>query len=295
MAKIGAKRPVWAPILAEVYGSAVTYQNPIVADKLISANITWERLTDALRADNGVAESHNGVNGGKIATNVTNLTAAQKISMLGYTASGDGYIVGDAASPCGGFGYVTDDILTTNNVETHTYNGHWLYKVQFSLNSEEAKTKPAGLEYGTPTIEGVIMPVWQDSTGKAQYEQIVPFALEADALAWLNVKAGLSDTPSTGLSALSVTGTGGTLSPAFGAAVRYYTYGGLTAASFTVTPTAAAHTIAMYVDDVFLQNVTSGAASGAVAMSIGSKKVKLVACENGKSAQITEIIVVKTA
>jgi len=295
MPKIGAKRPVWAPILAEVYGSTVTYQNPLVADRLIQATVTWERTADALRADDGIAESHNGVNGGKISTNVTNLTPAQKISMLGYAASGDGYIVNDSASPYGGFGYVTHDILTTNGVEAHTYNMHWLYKVQFSLNTEEAKTKGTGIEYSTPTIEGIVMPVFQDSTGRAQYELVVPYTLEADALAALNVKAGLSDTPSAGLSALSVTGAGGTLSPAFGAAIRYYTYGGLTAASFTVAPTAASHTIAMYVDDVFLQNVTSGAASGSIAMSIGTKKVKLVAYESGKSAQVTEIIVVKTA
>ena len=65
MAKIGARYPVWAPVLAAVDGSAVTYQNPLVADKLISANITWDRTPEALRADDKIAESHNGINGGK--------------------------------------------------------------------------------------------------------------------------------------------------------------------------------------------------------------------------------------
>ena len=52
----------------------------------------------------------------------------------------------------------------------------------------------------------------------------------------------------------------------------------------------------MYVDGVFVQSLTSGSASAAVAMSaVGTKKVTIVAYESGMASQTTEIIVVKTA
>ena len=152
-------------------------------------------------------------------------------------------------------------------------------------------TRQKTTTFNTPSIEGKIM---QDDNGDWIMYEI--FDLDSDAKAWLNSKVGISDTPSAGLSALTVTGAGGALSPSFDAAVRYYTFDGLTATSFTVTPTAADHTIKMYVDGTFIQNVTSAQASNAVAMaSAGSKKVTLVAYESGKASQTTEIIVVKTA
>lgn len=101
---------------------------------------------------------------------------------------------------------------------------------------------------------------------------------------------------STGLSALSLTGAGGAISPAFGAAVRYYTFGGVTATSVTVTPTAATHTIKLYVDGTYVQDIISGQASAAISVTINvGKKLTLVAYQAGKAQQITEIIVVKTA
>jgi hypothetical protein len=100
---------------------------------------------------------------------------------------------------------------------------------------------------------------------------------------------------SGGLTALSLTGTGGTLAPAFGAAVRSYAFTGVTAASVTVTATAANHTLKLYVDGVFTQTLTSGSASSAIAMSIGSKKLTILAYEAGKTIQVTEIVVQKAS
>lgn len=103
-------------------------------------------------------------------------------------------------------------------------------------------------------------------------------------------------TASTGLSALALTGAGGALSPAFANGTYYYTFDGVTATSVTVTATAASHTLDLYVDGVFTQTLTSGSASSAIAMAeVGSKKLTILARENGKTTKTYEIIVVKTA
>ena len=97
---------------------------------------------------------------------------------------------------------------------------------------------------------------------------------------------------SGGLTALSLTGVGGTLSPAFGTSVRSYTFYDVTASSFTVTATAASHTIKLYVDGTYLEDLTSASASSAIAISAGtSKKLSIVAYESGKTRQVTEIVV----
>lgn len=102
----------------------------------------------------------------------------------------------------------------------------------------------------------------------------------------------LGVTVSGGLTALSLTGATGTLAPAFSAALRSYTFTGVTASTFTVTPTAASHTIKLYVDGVFVEKVTSGSASTAISLTTGiSKLVTLVVNEVGKTAITYNIIV----
>lgn len=300
MARKGLLYPVWAPIATETAGSAVTYENPIALRNAILANITYiDSSGNPIFASDIVAENDNGVAGGTITFSTTYLTMDDRMSVLGVTRSGSEgsyiYNITDAPSVPGGFGYIIKEQNTADGVAVITYEAHWIHKVQFSQKTYEGQTKAASVEWKTPSLEGMIMGVYLDATGSAAFEKMATFASYALAQAYINSVSGLSASASTGLSALSLTGTGGTLSPSFGAAIRYYTFGGVTGTSFTVTPTAASHTIEMYVDGVFLQNVTSGSASGSVAIAeVGSKKVTLIAYESGKSAQTTEIIVVKT-
>lgn len=290
MPKVGLRYAVFAPIATEVEGSAITYQNPLVLQKPIAADIAYTRTSNPLYAGDVISENDNGITGGTITFNPKDLIDAEQTALLGFTNNGD-INVTDAPAPAGGFGYVWVKRLEG----VTTYTGVWIHKVQFALNDDTTKTRAGSIDWQTPTIEGMIFGTYLDGTGVAYYVKHHEYSTYADAKSWVDTIAGISANASTGLSALTVTGTGGTLSPSFGASVRYYTFGGMTGTSFTVTPTAASHTIEMYVNDVFLQNVTSGAASGAVSMSIGTKKVKLVAYESGKSSQTTEIIVVKVS
>jgi hypothetical protein len=109
-------------------------------------------------------------------------------------------------------------------------------------------------------------------------------------------KPVLGVSASSGLSGLALTAAGGSLVPSYSASLRSYVFSGVSATSVTVTPTAAAHTIKLYVDGVYVQDVTSGAASAAIALVINvSKKITLVTYEVAKTPISYDITVVKTS
>jgi hypothetical protein len=124
----------------------------------------------------------------------------------------------------------------------------------------------------------------------AEYDSDDGIAFEATIRPTGEWSQGL--TASGGLTALSLTGTGGTLSPAFAVGERSYAFYDVTATSFTVTATAAAHTLKLFVDGTYVQDLTSASASSAISISAGeSKKVTILAYESGKTRQVTDIIV----
>lgn len=109
-------------------------------------------------------------------------------------------------------------------------------------------------------------------------------------------KPSLGVTASGGLTALTLTGTAGALSPTFATAKYNYSWTFTTLTSITVTPTAASHTIKLYVDGVFVENVSTGQASSAIAFAAAeSKKIDLVAFEAGKTPKIYTVIAVRTS
>lgn len=280
MATKGLKYPVYA-----IYSSNA-YTNGAVLGKAMDASAKYNFDSARLDADDALQETDKSFLDGTVTIGVYGMALATRAILMGHSASSpnDG-LTGNVAdvSPYVGLGYY--------GKSTNGYTAIFYTKVQFGDPADEFATRKDKTEFKTPTLDGTIM---KDDDG--DWICIEEFALEADAVAWLNGKVGISSTPSTGLSGLVLTGAGGTLSPSFGAAVRYYTFGGVTGISFTVTPTAASHTIKLYVNDVYVQDVVSGAASAAIAMaSVGTKKVKLVAYQSGKASQTTEIVVVKTA
>lgn len=120
--------------------------------------------------------------------------------------------------------------------------------------------------------------------------------LKFEAVIKITGKPTFNVTASGGLTALTLTGVGGALSPAFSVALRSYTFIGVTAASVTVTPTAASHTIKLYIDGVYTELVTSGSASSAITLAIGvSKLVTLVVKEEGKTEITYNIVVNKVS
>lgn len=131
------------------------------------------------------------------------------------------------------------------------------------------------------------------TAGSADLEELLSF----ESTIKISGKPDLVKVGSAGLSALSLTGTGGALSPAtFSNGNHNYTFGGVSATSVTVTATAVDHEIKLYVDGAFVANLTSGAASAAIPLTLNvGKKLTIVAREEGKSPSTYEVIVVKTS
>lgn len=293
MAYIGLKYPVFAPIATEPANSLPTYGAGLVVGKAIAANVSIELSDAKLAADDTIAEVDNSFISGTITTGIDDLSDEAQVAWLGSRAAtlGGKATIRSASTyeaPMGGLGYYR--VRKKNGVRS--FRAYWYFKTKWGIPSEDAATKPDGsIEWQTPEIEGLIMPAGDTDNS---WRDAVTFDNEADAIAWLNGLAGIPVEASGGLTGLALVGEGGTLSPGFGAAVRYYTFDGVTAASVTVTPTAADHTIKLYVDGVYAQDIESGEASDAIVLAVGSKKLTIVAQEANKSSQTTEIIVVKT-
>jgi hypothetical protein len=293
MAYIGLKHPVFAPIATEPANSLPTYGTGLVVGKAIMANLSKELSDSVLSADDGIAEVDNSFIKGTITLGVDDLSDDVLKGFLGHREAslGGQATIREASTydaPNGGFGYYR--VRKKNGVRT--IRAYWYHKTKWGMPSEEAATKPDGsIEWQTPEIEGTIMPA-ADTEGA--WRDMKTFDNEMDAVAWLNSMANIPASESTGLSGLELTGSGGTLSPAFDAGVRYYTFDGVTAAAVTVKATAADHTLKLYVDGVFSQTLTSGESSDSIPVAVGSKKLTITAQELGKTVQTTEIIVVKT-
>jgi predicted secreted protein len=138
------------------------------------------------------------------------------------------------------------------------------------------------------TFNGIVTGI---NTG-AELEDGVSF----EATIKVSGKPSLGLTPSGGLTALTLTGTGGALAPAFNSNINLYAFSGVTATSVTVTATAANHTINLFVDGVLTQTLNSGSASAAIPITaVGSKKLTIVANEPSKAPKVYETTLVKTA
>lgn len=292
MAYIGLKHPVFAPITSEPANALPIYGTGLVVGMAIGADVSIELSDAKLAADDTIAEIENGFVSGTISMNVDDLSDAALKAWLGVQEAllGGEATLREAAtydSPKGGFGYYR----VRKKAGVRSYRAFWYHKTKWGQPGENAATKPDGsIEWQTPTVEGEIMTALDTA---ASWRDQATFTSEADAIAWLDGLAGVPTVESTGLSGLSMAGTDGALSPAFGVAVRYYTFGGVTATGVTVTPTAADHTIKLYIDGVYSQDIVSGEASASIPMAVGTKKLTITAQELGKTIQTTEIIVEK--
>ena len=104
-------------------------------------------------------------------------------------------------------------------------------------------------------------------------------------------------TQSAGITALALTGgTGGTVVPTVAAGTYGYTFIQSTGTSLTITVTAASHTIKLYADDVYVQDLTTAVASSAIAFGSVqmAKKLTIVAYEATKSPRVYNVMAVRT-
>ena len=200
MARIGLPYGVFAPIISEPTGDAIVYGAPTVFDaaatgKMIEANVSYEHADNPLYGNDGIAENDNSITGGTLAVGTTSLPPAARVAILGHELNGTTYNENADPSPSGGFWYVTAEI----EGGVKKWYGYQIHKTQLAMAEDNATTKASSIEWQTPALEGPIMGVVIDNTGKARYRAYEVFSTYAAAKAWVDGKAGvgqtLADTP----------------------------------------------------------------------------------------------------
>lgn len=191
MAAIGMRYLVAAQIDKEERGKPITYKAGMIIGKAISAAVNWARNSTPLYADDVVAEDDNGITSGTIDVGADDLSNEVRVYVLGLEGPGtDGgdYEITDAAAPYVGFGYMR--VLRHNN--KLSYEAYWYHKVMFSETTENAATKAETLSWQTPTINGRMLGVMTDESGKNRFRAHQTFETEGAALAWLKGKANIT-------------------------------------------------------------------------------------------------------
>ena len=195
MAFIGMKYVVAAAVATETAGSALIYSTGSVIGKAITGNVTWDHPDNPLYADDAIAEDDNGVIGGNIELGLDDLDDASRVLLLGDKAVTVGtgtttteYETTGEAGGYVGFGY----IRVRRKAGETTYQAVWYHKVLFTEENENAQTKGESIEWGTPTINGRILAVQNDSSLTNNFRRRANFDTEAAAKTWLNTKAGIT-------------------------------------------------------------------------------------------------------
>lgn len=188
MAEIGMQYPVWAPLTSEE-GNALTYGTGMVMGRAVSANISWQKEDNELYGDDVVAETDNSITGYTLDVTTTDLEEAVEAAILGLQKVGntEEYEQTGDNTPYGGHGYIR--VLVRNGVRL--YKAVWYPKVQFSKNSEASNTKGRNINWGTPTLNGKGLGVYDDASGKAKFRKQQVFTTLEAAKAYLNSKANI--------------------------------------------------------------------------------------------------------
>lgn len=173
----------------------------------------------------------------------------------------------------------------------YKYRAVWFPKVLFDEPNDNNTSRSQNISYGTTVLTGT---AFKDENGNWRIKKT--FDIEAEVIAWLNTLAELPVSASAGLSDLSIGGVvEGDLSPMFDASTRYYSFAFTTNEYITISATAEDHTIKLYVDGVYLGDLSAEPYLQIQTPTVKSYKVVIIAQEAGKAPQTTEIIIVKTA
>lgn len=288
MAKVGLKYPVFA--IATETTSAISYANGGVLAKAITAKVNINSNDEKLYADDAICESDASFSDGTVTIGVDDLYDTAKTALLGYiegttidVSAGTKELLasGNAVHAYVGFGFYGK--VMRNNVAK--WRAIWLKKVQFKEPSDEYETKGQKTTFKTPELEGTIM-VAVDGYWKEE----ATFDTEAEAVSYLNTKAGITTTASNNITAL--TATNGTLTPTFAAAT--YNYACACTGNLTLTATFAAGTAKVYIDGTYSHTLTTGTAGTAITLVAGnSKLVQIIVQETSKTPVTYNLMVTR--
>ena len=190
---VGMVYPVCAPVNTYTPGTGITYSTGSVVSEARGATINWDRADGEFYGDDVLLDSDNGVTGYTIDFEPAGLSDAVRATLLGeVVANTSEYNITDAASPYVGFGYIRVMRDNSSGTVVTNYEAWWYYRVQFSVSSEETRTKEQNIEWRVPTLSGKGTGVQLDSTDTKTFAVHETFDSFSDAKTWLKAKASIT-------------------------------------------------------------------------------------------------------
>jgi phi13 family phage major tail protein len=182
MKKVGLKHPVYARY-SDATGSPV-YTNGAVIAKAMSASIAINKNNTILYADDDIDEIDQSFISGTETLGINELPLEVQSVLLGHAiVNGEMTANSNDISPYIGHGFYGK--IKRNNV--NKWRAIWFKKMQFGEPNDETETQGESVVFQTPSIEGTIM---KDINGDWKDEKV--FDTEAEAIAWLDGKAGIT-------------------------------------------------------------------------------------------------------
>lgn len=190
MAKIGIKGLVYAQYSSGGDGSTIVYTGgQVLADYMIRADLTETRDDVKFYADDHQIDAENEMTGVSLSLELSNMTDALEKALLGYTDGTGGELNATSKdSPFVGVGFTRKERFKG----AVTYHGFWLYKVQFSKDSDSTQTKGESIDFQTESLSGNAMGVQLSSGGDLIYYSHIRNTVESSVTAWVKSKAGIS-------------------------------------------------------------------------------------------------------
>ena len=189
---VGMVYPVCAPVNTYTPGTGITYSTGSVVSEARGATVNWDRSDGEFYGDDILLDSDNGVLGYTIDFEPAGLSDAIRKTLLGETQSTSEYSITDAAAPYVGFGYIRVMRDNSSGTVVTNYEAWWYYRVQFSVSSEETRTKERNIEWRTPTLSGKGTGVRLSSGDTVTFAVHETFETYDAAKSWLNAKASIT-------------------------------------------------------------------------------------------------------
>lgn len=176
---------------AHVDGTMPTYGKGIVAAKLVSANLTYERSEVTLEEDNVTTESDNSITGGSLSLSSGHFTDEARQMAFGIVASkdeNDTDVMDTTAAlpPYVGAGFILSEQV--GGVESHVAN--LVFKTQFAPQGISAQTKSKQKSFQTVTATGKFMGV-QINQNDPTFVREARFKTLGEAQAWINKRLNI--------------------------------------------------------------------------------------------------------
>ena len=189
---VGMVYPVCAPVASYTPGTSITYSAGSVVSEARGATVSWDRSDGEFYGDDILLDSDNGILGYTIDFEPAGLSDTIRKTLLGETQSSSEFSITNGAAPYVGFGYIRKMRENGSGGVVDSYEGWWYYRVQFSVTSEETRTKERNIEWRTPTLSGRGTGVQLASGDTLTFAVHESFTSLSSAKSWLNSKASIT-------------------------------------------------------------------------------------------------------